>query len=354
MHPLLSDSRALFAYMLAWLSAGLAAAWALCFTGLADWPGALLFALPQSLVFGFAALSGYYVCRAMPYAERRLGGVALRFGVAALLAGAGSLAIGLVWNDIGQFVLPGAVLVRLDSTARLLWFALCALLYLLSLLAHDVHYAFERERAASARAAEMRALAREAELQMLRAQVDPHFLFNSLNSICALIGSDAEAAREMTIDLAEFFRRTLALAGRERIALADELTLCEHYLAIERRRFGARLTVALDVDDAARACQLPPLCLQPLLENALKHGIRPLAAGGTVRVAALLRDGWLHLRVDNPLDGAAPPAAGAALGLANLRERLSRCYAGRARLQWRREDAAFTVELTVPQHEDPA
>jgi signal transduction histidine kinase len=354
MHPLLSDSRALFAYMLAWLAAGLAAAWSLCFAGLADWPGALLFALPQSLVFGFAALSGYYVCRAMPHAGRRLSGVAMRFGVAALLAGGGSLAIGLVWNDIGQFLLPGTVLVHLDSTARLQWFALCALLYLLSLLAHDVHYAFEREREASACAAEMRALAREAELQMLRAQVDPHFLFNSLNSICALIGSDAEAAREMTIDLAEFFRRTLALAGCERIALGDELVLCEHYLAIERRRFGARLTVAIDVDDAARACLLPPLCLQPLLENAVKHGIRPLAAGGTVHVAALVRDGWLHLRVDNPLDAAAPPAPGTALGLANLRERLSRCYAGRARLLWRREDAAFTVEMTVPQHKDPA
>jgi hypothetical protein len=353
MHPFLSDNRKLLGYVLAWLLIGVLVAALFCWTGEAEWIGALLFALPLSVVFGFAALSAYYVCRALPYERRRPLNALGRFGAAALVYGSAWLLLGLAWNGIGQMLLgAGRGLVHLEANARLVFFIAGAGLYLLSLLAHDVLIAFENVRDATERAAAMRTLAREAELQMLRAQIDPHFLFNSLNSICALIGIDPDGARAMTIDLAEFFRRTQALSSRDLISLREEMALCEHFLAIEKRRFGARLEVELHIDDAAGACLLPPMSLQPLIENALKHGIRHLAAGGMLRVSALVRDGWLHLSVSNPVGDGVAPVAGNGMGLKNLRERLALRYDTRARLDWRREDACFRVDMTLPWQEE--
>jgi two-component system, LytTR family, sensor histidine kinase AlgZ len=352
MHPFLSDLRLLFWYVLGWLGAGAAFAVLLRWLGVADMPGAALFALPLCLVFGFVALSAYYVCRAMPYGRRRPLGVLSLFGCASLACGAAWLLLALLWNGAaGQVVAAGAGLVRLDAGAGMLVFLAGAGGYLLSLLAHDVSIAFAHARAASERAVAMRELAREAELRMLRSQIDPHFLFNSLNSICALIGFDPDGARAMTIDLGEFFRRTLALSGRERIALREEIALCEHFLAIEKRRFGSKLEVAWAVDGAALGCLLPPLCLQPLIENAMKHGIRHLSAGGTVRVRADVRDGWLHLAVDNPVEPGVPGGDGEGLGLNTLRERLTLLYEARARLQWGLTENVFLVEMVLPREE---
>ncbi|TDR81520.1 histidine kinase [Paludibacterium purpuratum] len=348
MHPFLSDNRKLFRYMLAWLTASLPAAAALHWSGRAGWPQGLLFALPLCLVLGFSVLSAYYVCRALPYAQRRLARVVGLFGAASLVSAGAWLLLALAWNGIWPLLDAGQPLVRLDDDAQGVLFIAAACLYLLSLLAHDVLIAFDNARDATERAAAMRALAREAELQMLRSQVDPHFLFNSLNSICALIDLAPADARAMTIDLAEFFRRTLALSARTEITLAEEVALCEHYLAIEKRRFGAKLAVELQIEAEARPCLLPPMCLQPLIENALKHGIRHLDAGGMVSVRAAVRDGWLHLTVANPIDELAVSAGPGGVGLKNLRERLGVFYDTRARIRWWREAASFHIELTLP------
>jgi LytS/YehU family sensor histidine kinase len=200
------------------------------------------------------------------------------------------------------------------------------------------------------REGESRVLAREAELQMLRTQINPHFLFNSLNSISALTSIDAGAAREMTIALAQFFRRTLALADRERVTLAEEIDLCRDFLAIEQRRFGAKLRAEWRVAPAAGPCLLPPMTLQPLLENAIKHGIRQLEGGGTITIDAVEDAGWLRLAVVNPVAdaGASAPKRERGVGLANIRERFAAHYGPRARITWRRTPAVFEIELTLP------
>jgi LytS/YehU family sensor histidine kinase len=202
--------------------------------------------------------------------------------------------------------------------------------------------------AAARREAESRVLARDAELQMLRTQINPHFLFNSLNSISALTGFDPAAAREMTVDLAQFFRRTLALAERERITLGEEVVLCEHFLAIEKRRFGAKLGVEMRIGAEAADCLLPPMTLQPLLENAIKHGIRQVDGGGTIAVDAVVRDGWLHVAVVNPVADEVVPASGHGVGLKNIRERLAVLYGTRARISWQRSEDRFSIEITLP------
>jgi hypothetical protein len=348
MHPLLAQWRKLLAYLLAWGVLGLLIAGLIALADLASPGWALLFSLPLSAVYAFAALSAYYLCRALPYARRNWSLALLGFGGAALLLGLAWLGLAMVWNGLGFVFGRDAGLVAMTGPAWTLLFAAGTMLYLLSIGAHEVLIAFESLQAAGQREVQARLLARDFELQVLRAQIDPHFLFNSLNSISALTHIDPDAAREMTIALAQFFRRTLALSDRERIALAEELALVENFLAIEQRRFGARLASALQADTEARTALIPPLLLQPLVENAIKHGIRHLDDRGLVEIEARVRDGWLHLRVRNPLAADAPSAPGLGLGLRNLRERLAALYGGRARVLWRTVDGHFEVEINLP------
>jgi len=359
MHPLFTDFRKLLWYDAAWCVAALGLAALLHLTEQAGWVDAFVFASPICLVYAFVALSSYYVCRSLPGAQRSWPRTIALYGGASLLSALAWLGVGEVWAAFGGLLLGGgAPLVRMSPAGWILYFAAGFVLYLLSLLAHDVVLAFESAQAAARREAESRVLAREAELQMLRTQINPHFLFNSLNSISALTAIDPAAAREMTVDLAQFFRRTLALADRERIALGEEVELCRHFLAIEQRRFGRKLHAQLRIEPAAAGCLLPPMTLQPLLENAIKHGIRRLDDGGTIEVDAVVREGRLHLSVANPVaDEPAPARAGErGVGLANIRERLAALYGAQARIDARRAPARFEIELSLPAQvlEEPA
>ncbi|HYD82113.1 MAG TPA: histidine kinase [Paucimonas sp.] len=346
MHPLFSDARKLPIYLAAWLLAGACMALLLVLTGLAGWSRALLFALPVALVYGFVAMSAYYVCRAFPY-PRRWPAVFAAFVGAPLFSAFTWIAMCQAWNETGR-AFGDAGIIAMPPSATTMLFAAGFCLYLLSVLAHDVLIAFDSVQAAAQREAESRVLARDAELQLLRTQINPHFLFNSLNSISALTSIDPKAAREMTIALAQFFRRTLSLSEAEKIPLSEEAGLCENFLAIEKNRFGRKLGSAVRIDDEARSCLLPPMTLQPLVENAIKHGIRHLDDGGAVTVEAIVRDGWLHIAVENPAPPAASPSPGNGLGLRNIRERLAVLYGDRARISWKLADQRFLVEIALP------
>jgi hypothetical protein len=350
-HPLLAHWRGLAAYLLGAALAGVVAAALLALEGLADFGWALVWALPLSGALAFAALSFYYLCRAQPFGPARWPQALASRALAVLLLGTGALALAAAWNAAGLLLGHAAGWVAMTPPGWALVLLACLGLFALSVLAHDMLIAVESAQAAVAREAQARVLARDMELQLLRLQIDPHFLFNSLNSISALTSLDPAAARGMAIDLAQFFRQTLALAGRERIPLADELALVEHYLAIERQRLGDRLHVAIDAPQDSLAALLPPLTLQPLAENALKHGLRGRAGGGTLQVQALVRDGWLHLAVRNPVPGPADQPsreAGMGQGLRHLRERLAVQYGPRARVHWGATPEGFAVEIALP------
>jgi len=208
--------------------------------------------------------------------------------------------------------------------------------------------AFEEATQAERSALELEVLAREAELRALRAQIDPHFLFNALNSISSLTGSDPAAARAMCLELADFLRESVRLGSAASIPLADELALAEKYLAVERARFGSRLRVEREVSAEAGACGVPPLVLQPLVENAVTHGVANLVGGGVVRIAARRLGKRLHLTVDNPMDPGAAVRPGEGVGLANVRGRLAALYGQEARVEVLQDGGHFRVELVWP------
>jgi two-component system sensor histidine kinase AlgZ len=190
--------------------------------------------------------------------------------------------------------------------------------------------------------------ARDAELRALKAQINPHFLFNSLNSITALTATDPVRAREMCIRLSDFLRSTLGLGERASIPWREELQLARTYLEVEQVRFGARLQVEMDVDDACSECLVPPLVLQPLIENAVKHGIATLVDGGTITVEGRVNDGLLEVSVENGFDPDSPVPRRSGLGLRNVRNRLATRFGDVAHLSAQATENRFRAELVVP------
>ena len=191
----------------------------------------------------------------------------------------------------------------------------------------------------------------EARLQALQARIRPHFLFNSMNTIASLIASRPEDAEDAVEDLADLFRASLS-DERRRVPLEDEVDLASRYLRIEALRLGGRLRVEWDLDGLPGRVRLPPLTLQPLVENAVYHGIEPNPAGGILRVAGDWDADRAVITVENPL----PPAGtrrrtGNHVALANIRERLAVHFGPAGTLETRETDGTFRVRLAVPAEE---
>ena len=219
---------------------------------------------------------------------------------------------------------------------------------LLAVLGHYLLWAFQRSREAERRALELQVLAREAELKSLRAQLDPHFLFNSLNSVAALIGNDTAAARQMCFLMAQFFRKSLTLGREQAIPLSEEIALAETFLAIERVRFGERLRTTFDIAEDVRGVSVPPLMLQPLVENAVHHGVAHLLEGGEVHVRARRREGFVELVVENPCDPDRPASRSTGVGLANVRSRVETLCGHRASVDVDAGESKFRVSILLP------
>lgn len=358
--------RSVALYLAGWLILGLFLG--LVLAGLLDasLPASLLFALPLVLVYaGVCGFSAYYLCRAFPLASRPLGAVLGVFLGSAACAALLWCAAGAAWAALWQSLAPadaGWRPVRVAPPLAAAMFGVGVLLYGMTACFHYLAREFERARGLERRELELKLLAQDAELRMLRTQIDPHFLFNSLNSISALTAVDAAAARDMTLQLAGFYRHTLGLDARRKVTLGDEVELVARFLAIERVRFGPRLAFDAQVDPAASRCLVPPMLLQPLVENAVKHGIGQLVEGGAVRVRAERAGSQLRIRVENDVDrdaAMAPPAtdadAGRGIGLANVRQRLAAAYGIEASAHAARDDSTFRVDLLLPaQDGEPA
>ena len=246
-----------------------------------------------------------------------------------------SVVFGLAWtlSEMGAAALRNPAFAFADNLPRI---PRNALDYGLTLTAWSALYfgvkywrqwQAEREKALASAA-----LAGRAQLEMLRYQINPHFLFNSLNSIRASIDEDADRARRMVTQLSEFLRYSLLHQGAAEVALGEEVEAVRNYLAIEQTRFEERLEVDFEIDEAAEGLPTPSFLLNPLVENAIKHGLKSPARPLRVRVSAKIKDGALLLEVANT-GGLSGECAGTGVGLRNTRERLEKVYGGRGRLE---------------------
>ncbi|MBE9548117.1 MAG: histidine kinase [Proteobacteria bacterium] len=190
----------------------------------------------------------------------------------------------------------------------------------------------------------------EARVQALQSRIRPHFLFNSLNSIVSLIPEDPIKAEQATEDLADLFRSALRDTS-EASTLGDELEMVGKYLRIEQHRLGRRLQLNWQVDDLPTDARVPRLLLQPLVENAVAHGIEPSSKGGTVGISGACDGDYVVIVVTSPLTNSLPSRSGNQMAVANIRERLHYHYAGRASLSLNREEGQFQTILRFPYDE---
>jgi two-component system, LytTR family, sensor kinase len=212
----------------------------------------------------------------------------------------------------------------------------------------EIKHREERER-------ELRLLNTQMELAALRSQLNPHFLFNALNAVNALVGVNPEQARRVLEMLADLLRYTLETGKQDVVSLSEELEFVRKYLAIEQERFGKRLQTRIEADDALLDAHIPPMLIQPLVENAVKHGISPKAIGGTVTVRVFAESGGGRLCVEVSDDGIGMKAMNISkiqystgIGLANTDARLQKLFGVESALHIESSENGVTVSFSIP------
>ena len=346
MHPVFTSARRLGLYVLAWQLPAVLISYLLLAAAHMSALEVVLLCLPLCSLYAIVCLSPWYICRVLP------------------------LRLTPVWKLVGNHLLAAAVIaffwMRLAAALAHVYadwrpglearfapqlpfvFGVGILLYSLAVALHYTYIELEAARDAVRREHVARVLAREAELRALKAQINPHFLFNCLNSISALTSIDPAQAREMCIRLSDFLRNTLRLGEKTAIPFADELALVRTYLEVEQVRFGQRLRVEQKIEPECERCVVPPLLLQPLVENAVKHGVASLVDGGFIRVRASCGQGLLRIVVENNFDPESPSPKRSGLGLANVRSRIETRHGDRGLMNVTVAGTLHRVELALP------
>jgi two-component system, LytTR family, sensor histidine kinase AlgZ len=339
MHPLLKSRTGLISYIAVWMLFGLMLGFVLRVSGGLQAAESASVTLPVIVVLALECLGPWYYLRARPLRSTAPWKLVATYLVAAVSM---SAVVGIV-THITVAALRG-VFPNLEDRVHPVLPALAVmviLIYLLSIALHYVLFAVE-----SSRQAEL--LSREAELKALKAQVNPHFLFNALNSISALTSVDPQKARDMCVRLSEFLRNSLRLGERVSIPFSEELSLTRTYLDVEQIRFGKRLRVSQDFDAACASCEVPPLLVQPLVENSIKHGIATLVEGGEIAISGHRMRDSVRLVIENPFDPDAPETRRNGFGLASVRNRLQARYGSGGRLDVQVEKDRYRVIVTIP------
>jgi Histidine kinase len=343
-HPLLAPRRPPLAYLLFW--AGLSVI-PYVLLGSSTPLGGLMLALVATFCFAFVPLPTWYLCRALPLRPGRIYQLLSVHGAVAAVWSVLFVAATRLLAELLALVTDWRSLPHEVGRSEGALFGIGALFYVLVATFHYVLAELQLRHQALEREATLTMQAQRAELQALRAQVHPHFLFNSLNTVNALIGYDPDKARTACVLLADYLRGTLRAQDRALVSLRDEWALCQRYLAVEELRFGDRLRVELHMTEEASHCLVPSLLLQPLVENAMTHGVSPAPEPAPLRVRAERRGPRLSITLENGVDPDPPPRSGG-VGLSNVRARLFVQYGKDATLRVDKSAERFVARLDLP------
>ena len=346
MHPVFAKARRLGLYILAWQLPTALVVYMLLVSARLSLVEAISLSVPLCLVYAIVCLSPWYTCRVLPLRRTSVWKLLAQHLIAAAV-------IAFFWTKLASALAWGLERFRPGLHLRLephwpLILGVGVLLYSLAVALHYTYLELEAARDAIRREHVARVLAREAELKALKAQINPHFLFNCLNSISALTSIDPVQAREMCIRLSDFLRNTLRLGEKTTIAFGDEIALVRTYLDVEQVRFGSRLRVEQAIEPACEKCVVPPLLLQPLVENAVKHGVASLVDGGFIRIRADCAENLLRIAVENDFDPENPSPKRSGLGLANVRSRIETRHGDRGSMNITVAGTLHRVELALP------
>lgn len=318
-----------------------------------SWWSALLWSLPQLFIWGLSIPLVARVVRRLPLEGPRR---AMRFALHLGLSVAYAFLVLLIL-DASDAILrwsyligaPGSLVADIDKTIIYLHMGMAV--YWVVLAADHARRYYGEAQARELQATRLEAQVAQSELTALRMQLQPHFLFNTLNSVTVLLRNDPGAAEQMVHRLSDFLRVTLEGDGSQEIPLEDELDFLRSYLAIEEIRFGERLTVTYDIDDGVRDALVPSLILQPLVENAVRYGVAPRSGPGTVGIRARRADEATELEVWDDGPGRTSGETGEGVGLSNTRRRLATLYGANQRVAVaNRKEGGLRVSLSLPYH----
>jgi len=347
MHPLISRPRQLVLYIVLWIPITGMLVYLFRAAGLTQQEAGILLCV-LAPVYAVLCLVAWYPCRATPLKSAGLVRILVTHTAAGILvAGA--------WMLIAMLYVSGLALLdtfqdlpKHESLYKLI-FGCGVLIYALWVPSYYVILTLEASAHAEQRLSETRVLARDAELRALKAQINPHFIFNSLHSISALTSIDPAKARDMCISLADFLRTTLGMGEKTLIPLGEELDLIHRYLSVEKVRFGARLDMQETIGEDAVTCILPPLLLQPLVENAIVHGVSHLPEGGWIKLQAHSSAERLVIVVENNFDPEfKSKKRRSGIGLANVRERVETRYGKSGSFLAKADGDRFRVDISIP------
>lgn len=345
-HPLFLKKSNLLFYAAIWLLIAIFHFLILQYQFNLAFAAAFLDSLVSNALYAGMALSFWYPCRYISLEQKSIFHIFFNHAIAAAIAALiwlGAIYLGLVrlaaageeYRQFFQRSFPWRLFI-----GALFYFVTVAFYYLL------IYYQNFQEKLT--REAELKSLVKEAELKTLKFQINPHFIFNSLNSVNSLILTDPPAASRMTVKLSEFLRATLS--GNEKLlrTLEEELATARLYLDIEKIRFGEKIIYREEVAEECRKTLLPAMLLQPLLENAVKHGVYESLEPVTIKLFCGAERDFLAITMENNYESAATASKGEGIGLKNIRSRLEMMYSRGNLLQVEKEGSIFRVKVYIP------
>jgi two-component system, LytTR family, sensor kinase len=345
-HPILTNSVRLIVWWLVWLFLVLGQSLLFYFAYGSFITTSIIDSLVSLLIYSGIALSLWYPFRFFN------SGVTRPTVLISNLVASGGISVTL-WVLLTKFIMT--VVLPDQSNYAAFWDATFpyrigtgVFLYGLIILTYYLFVSLSNLSDKSAREAKLESLVRETELKMLRSQINPHFLFNSLNSISSLTITDPEKARDMVVKLSEFMRYALSRKDEQPVSLQNELENLRLYLDIEKVRFGDKLITEETIDEACLNFKIPVMLLQPLYENAVKHGVYESTECVRITTSAKIIDGYIEIIISNNYDTNPSLRRGTGTGLLNVTRRLELFYGKKASIKSVKENGVYTVSIYIP------
>ncbi|MEN8203726.1 MAG: histidine kinase [Bacteroidota bacterium] len=345
-HPITGNRRSVLIYFIVWLIATALQGFLYWYMLDFSWPVVVTDALFSNFLFGFLGLLAWYPTRYIPFHRQSPFYSILAHVVAGLL-------ILFVWVLLTVGILNAffseqeAYMDFLNGS--LPWRAgLGGMVYLVLVLIYYLVSNNQKLQERMQQEERLKVLVRDAELNVLKSQINPHFLFNSLNSISSLTMSNPDEARDMIIRLSDFLRYSLKHRENEFVPLQEELGRMKDYLAIEKIRFGEKLQYVFNISGECEVFPVPTMIFQPLFENAIRHSVYESTDPVTVRFDCTMDNGYMRTVIANDYDPKVPSRKGTGVGLQNVRQRIELAYQDKGSVHWLGEDGVYTVTILFP------
>ncbi|MCP4310274.1 MAG: hypothetical protein GY790_03340 [Bacteroidetes bacterium] len=345
-HPITGKRRSLLIYVLVWVLIAI-------LQGSLSWyfqhfPIAVVItdALISTFIFGFLGLLAWYPTRYIPFQKN----TPIYSSVAHVVAG---LMVIATWMLLSLGILNSVFSMETEYieflNKSIAWRGILGgLIYLVLVLIYYLASSVQKLQERVRQEEQLKNLVRETELSMLKSQINPHFLFNSLNSISSLTMSSPAEARDMIIRLSDFLRYSLKNRENEFVPLKEELGHMKDYMAIEKVRFGDRLSYDFKIDEACEKFPVPTMIFQPLFENAIRHSVYESTEPVNVRFECVPEAEVMRTVVSNDYDPDIPSRRGTGVGLQNVRQRIELAYEGKGSVRWKGEVGVFAVSILFP------